>query len=148
MNVASTVSRNAILWPLASPQHLWWLLWVHIVLYEFSVCSVDSAHILCTDNDAVPVIFLTVVFIAGSGMYYKAEPQGNIMLDVCKCIGVSLVHTIYIRAFFLMLLEEEFVKNTFLPLFFSLPLKTASRTAAANTQRGSTGWTGQRKNMM
>lgn len=36
---------------------------------------------------------LTVVFIVGSGMYYKAEPEGNIMLDVCKCIGVSLVHT-------------------------------------------------------
>lgn len=54
----------------------------------------------CTDNDAVSVIFLTVVFIAGSGMYYKAEPQGNIMLDVCKCIGVSLVHTVYICAFF------------------------------------------------
>ena len=34
----------------------------------------------------------TVVFIVGSGMYYKAEPQGNIMLDVCKCIGVSLVY--------------------------------------------------------
>lgn len=36
---------------------------------------------------------LTVVFIVGSGMYYKAEPQGNIMLDVCKCIGVSPVYT-------------------------------------------------------
>jgi hypothetical protein len=35
-------------------------------------------------------IVLTVVFIAGSGMYHKAEPQGNILLDVCKCIGVSI----------------------------------------------------------
>lgn len=35
---------------------------------------------------------LTAVFIIGSGMYYKPEPQGNIMLEVCKCIGVSLVY--------------------------------------------------------
>lgn len=44
------------------------------------------------------IYFLTVVFIVGSGMYYKAEPEGNIMLDVCKCIGVSLVHTVDINA--------------------------------------------------
>lgn len=44
-------------------------------------------------NNVLPVMFLTVVFIVGSPMYYKAEPQGNIMLDVCKCIGVSLVRT-------------------------------------------------------
>lgn len=25
----------------------------------------------------------------GSGMYYKAKPEGNIMMSVCKCIGVS-----------------------------------------------------------
>ena len=35
-------------------------------------------------------IILTVVFIAGSGMYHRAEPQGNIMLDFCKCVGVSM----------------------------------------------------------
>lgn len=56
-------------------------------------------HIACTDKDVVPVMSLTVVFIVGSGMYYKAEPQGNIMLDVCKCIGVSLVYTIHINTF-------------------------------------------------
>lgn len=32
-----------------------------------------------------------VVFIVGSGMYYKAAPQGNIMVKVCKCIGVSVI---------------------------------------------------------
>lgn len=51
---------------------------------------------LCT-NDVVPVMFLTVVFIVGSPMYYKAKPPGNIMLDVCKCIGVSVVYTICIN---------------------------------------------------
>lgn len=32
----------------------------------------------------------TVVFIVGSPMYVKMAPQGNIMVKVCKCIGVSL----------------------------------------------------------
>ncbi|XP_028835048.1 solute carrier family 15 member 1-like [Denticeps clupeoides] len=31
-----------------------------------------------------------VVFIVGSSMYVKAAPKGNIMLDVCKCIGFAL----------------------------------------------------------
>lgn len=29
------------------------------------------------------------VFIAGSGMYKRTPPQGNILLEVCRCIGVS-----------------------------------------------------------
>lgn len=33
-----------------------------------------------------------VVFIAGSGMYVKAAPKGNIMLDVSKCIGVNMLY--------------------------------------------------------
>lgn len=86
-NVASTLSRSVILWPSASLQHLWWL---HLVcLNSLDTVNLYIKHILCTDNDVVPVVPLTVVFIVGSGMYYKAEPQGNIMLDVCKCIGVS-----------------------------------------------------------
>lgn len=60
---------------------------------EFRKCKA-AIHILCTDNDIMPLMTLTVVFIVGSGMYYKAEPQGNIMLDVSKCIGVSVVYTI------------------------------------------------------
>lgn len=39
---------------------------------------------------AALMIVALVVFIVGSGMYYKAEPQGNIMLDVCKCIGFAI----------------------------------------------------------
>lgn len=40
------------------------------------------------------VIFPSVVFIVGSPMYYKAKPQGNIMLEVCKCIWVSMIDNI------------------------------------------------------
>lgn len=44
-------------------------------------------------TDLDDAMFPTVVFIIGSPMYYKAKPPGNIMLDVCKCIGVSLLDT-------------------------------------------------------
>ncbi|KAG7271404.1 hypothetical protein CRUP_031216 [Coryphaenoides rupestris] len=39
---------------------------------------------------AALMVVALVVFIAGSGMYYKAQPQGNIMLDVCKCIWFAV----------------------------------------------------------
>ncbi|XP_029385891.1 solute carrier family 15 member 1 [Echeneis naucrates] len=39
---------------------------------------------------AALMVVALVVFIVGSGMYYKAEPQGNIMLDVCKCITFAI----------------------------------------------------------
>uniref|UniRef100_A0A8C1EF13 Solute carrier family 15 member 1a n=1 Tax=Cyprinus carpio carpio TaxID=630221 RepID=A0A8C1EF13_CYPCA len=31
-----------------------------------------------------------MVFIAGSGMYVKTDPEGNIMWSVCKCIGFAI----------------------------------------------------------
>ncbi|NXY90977.1 S15A1 protein, partial [Alcedo cyanopectus] len=31
-----------------------------------------------------------VVFIAGSGMYKKVKPEGNVMVQVCKCIGFAI----------------------------------------------------------
>uniref|UniRef100_G3NJY0 Solute carrier family 15 member 1 n=1 Tax=Gasterosteus aculeatus aculeatus TaxID=481459 RepID=G3NJY0_GASAC len=44
----------------------------------------------CKSNTRRIVTPVVLVFIAGNGMYYKAEPQGNIMLDVCKCIGFAI----------------------------------------------------------
>lgn len=44
--------------------------------------------------DTIGVISPSVVFIVGSPMYYKAKPQGNIMMKVCKCIWVSMIETI------------------------------------------------------
>lgn len=45
-----------------------------------------------------------VVFIAGSGLYKKSPPQGNILLQVCNCIGVSHLPGLpgYIRGFMSM----------------------------------------------
>uniref|UniRef100_A0A3B4ABV9 Solute carrier family 15 member 1 n=1 Tax=Periophthalmus magnuspinnatus TaxID=409849 RepID=A0A3B4ABV9_9GOBI len=39
---------------------------------------------------AALMVVALVVFIVGSPMYFKAKPQGNIMLDVCKCIGFAI----------------------------------------------------------
>uniref|UniRef100_A0A3Q3XPA9 Uncharacterized protein n=1 Tax=Mola mola TaxID=94237 RepID=A0A3Q3XPA9_MOLML len=36
------------------------------------------------------MVVALVVFIVGSPMYFKAKPQGNIMLDVCKCITFAI----------------------------------------------------------
>lgn len=108
---------------------------------------IGLVYILYIDTN----VSLTVVFIVGSGMYYKAEPQGNIMMDVCKCIGVSLVYIICITHFVpsvvLGVSKNTFLFHFFL-LLFSLPLKTATGTEASNTQRSSTGWTGLKINMM
>lgn len=35
-------------------------------------------------------LLCAVVFIAGSPLYVKTAPQGNIIVKVCKCIGVSV----------------------------------------------------------
>ncbi|XP_023698372.1 solute carrier family 15 member 1 [Paramormyrops kingsleyae] len=39
---------------------------------------------------AALMLVALIVFIAGSGMYDKPDPQGNIILQVCKCIGFAL----------------------------------------------------------
>ncbi|XP_053734088.1 solute carrier family 15 member 1 [Synchiropus splendidus] len=50
----------------------------------------QSCYALAFGVPAALMVVALVVFIVGSGMYYKAEPEGNIMLDVCKCIAFSI----------------------------------------------------------
>ncbi|NWR88088.1 S15A1 protein, partial [Furnarius figulus] len=41
----------------------------------------------------IPAILMAVsliVFVSGSKMYKKVKPQGNVMLQVCKCIGFAI----------------------------------------------------------
>ncbi|KAG7227623.1 hypothetical protein INR49_005438 [Caranx melampygus] len=52
--------------------------------------SQQKCYSLAFGVPAALMVVALVVFIVGSGMYYKAEPQGNIMLDVCKCIGFAI----------------------------------------------------------
>lgn len=82
-------------------------------------------HTLCTDNDVV-----TVVFIAGNGMYYKAEPQGNIMLDVCKCIGVSLIYTnLHILCSFVTTVDQSVSENHNFLLQFAIKNRYKHRSS-------------------
>ncbi|XP_075963327.1 solute carrier family 15 member 1 [Anarhichas minor] len=54
------------------------------------IYSQQKCYSLAFGVPAALMMVALVVFIVGSGMYYKAEPQGNIMLDVCKCIGFAV----------------------------------------------------------
>ncbi|KAK9537650.1 hypothetical protein VZT92_005251 [Zoarces viviparus] len=54
------------------------------------IYSQQKCYSLAFGVPAALMMVALVVFIVGSGMYYKAEPQGNIMLDVCKCIGFAI----------------------------------------------------------
>ncbi|XP_056144979.1 solute carrier family 15 member 1 [Lampris incognitus] len=57
---------------------------------ECGIHSQQKCYPLAFGVPAALMVVALVVFIIGSGMYYKAEPQGNIILDVCKCIGFSI----------------------------------------------------------
>ncbi|KAF7661999.1 hypothetical protein LDENG_00249690 [Lucifuga dentata] len=57
---------------------------------ECGIHTQQDCYPLAFGVPAALMVVALVVFIIGSGMYYKAEPQGNIMLDVCKCIGFAI----------------------------------------------------------
>ncbi|KAM6985059.1 solute carrier family 15 member 1 [Aplochiton taeniatus] len=57
---------------------------------ECGIYSQQKCYPLAFGVPAALMVVALVVFIFGSGMYYKAEPKGNIMLDVCKCIGFAI----------------------------------------------------------
>uniref|UniRef100_A0A672IG49 Solute carrier family 15 member 1-like n=1 Tax=Salarias fasciatus TaxID=181472 RepID=A0A672IG49_SALFA len=57
---------------------------------DCGIYTQQKCYALAFGVPAALMVVSLVVFIVGSGMYYKAKPQGNIMLDVCKCIGFSI----------------------------------------------------------
>ncbi|XP_067459736.1 solute carrier family 15 member 1 [Thunnus thynnus] len=57
---------------------------------QCGIYSQQNCYPLAFGVPAALMLVALVVFIVGSGMYYKAEPQGNIMMDVCKCIGFAI----------------------------------------------------------
>ncbi|XP_068184513.1 solute carrier family 15 member 1 [Antennarius striatus] len=57
---------------------------------ECGIHTKQECYPLAFGVPAALMVVALVVFVAGSPMYYKAEPQGNIMMDVCKCIGFAL----------------------------------------------------------
>ncbi|XP_053483063.1 solute carrier family 15 member 1 isoform X2 [Ictalurus furcatus] len=57
---------------------------------ECGIHSTQKCYPLAFGVPAALMVVSLVVFIAGSGMYVKAAPKGNIMLDVSKCIGFAV----------------------------------------------------------
>ncbi|TKS67771.1 Solute carrier family 15 member 2 [Collichthys lucidus] len=57
-------------------------------------CFGGDCYALAFGVPAALMIVALVVFIAGSGMYKRTPPQGNILLEVCNCIGNRLIQEI------------------------------------------------------
>uniref|UniRef100_A0A7N8WUX0 Solute carrier family 15 member 2 n=1 Tax=Mastacembelus armatus TaxID=205130 RepID=A0A7N8WUX0_9TELE len=53
-------------------------------------CFGGDCYALAFGVPAALMIVALVVFIAGSGMYKRNPPQGNILLEVCNCIGFAI----------------------------------------------------------
>ncbi|XP_063073807.1 solute carrier family 15 member 1b [Engraulis encrasicolus] len=57
---------------------------------ECGIYTQQKCYPLAFGVPAALMLVALVVFIVGSGMYIKVAPQGNIMLEVCKCIGFAI----------------------------------------------------------
>ncbi|XP_073329372.1 solute carrier family 15 member 2 [Pagrus major] len=53
-------------------------------------CFGGDCYALAFGVPAALMIVALVVFIAGSSLYKKGPPQGNILLEVCSCIGFAI----------------------------------------------------------
>ncbi|XP_027652291.1 solute carrier family 15 member 2 isoform X5 [Falco naumanni] len=54
-------------------------------------CFGEDCYALAFGVPAALMVLALVVFIAGSGLYRKTPPQGNVLLEVCKCICKQLI---------------------------------------------------------
>uniref|UniRef100_A0A672K675 Solute carrier family 15 member 1-like n=1 Tax=Sinocyclocheilus grahami TaxID=75366 RepID=A0A672K675_SINGR len=63
---------------------------------ECGIHTQQQCYPLAFGVPAALMVISLVVFISGSGMYIKTDPEGNIMWSVCKCIGTfdSSVHRV------------------------------------------------------
>lgn len=57
---------------------------------ECGIYSKQSCYPLAFGVPAALMAIALIVFVAGSSMYKKFQPQGNIMGDVTKCIGFAI----------------------------------------------------------
>ncbi|XP_071336856.1 solute carrier family 15 member 2 isoform X2 [Trachinotus anak] len=53
-------------------------------------CFDADCYALAFGVPAALMVVALVVFIVGSGLYKKNPPQGNILLEVCNCIGFAI----------------------------------------------------------
>ncbi|KAM6945800.1 solute carrier family 15 member 1-like [Aplochiton taeniatus] len=57
---------------------------------ECGIYSQQKCYPLAFGVPAALMVVALIVFICGSSMYIKVAPKGNIMLEVCKCIGFAV----------------------------------------------------------
>uniref|UniRef100_A0A671N147 Solute carrier family 15 member 1-like n=1 Tax=Sinocyclocheilus anshuiensis TaxID=1608454 RepID=A0A671N147_9TELE len=57
---------------------------------ECGIHTQQQCYPLAFGVPAALMVVSLVVFISGSGMYIKTDPEGNIMWSVCKCIGFAI----------------------------------------------------------
>ncbi|XP_042665969.1 solute carrier family 15 member 1 [Centrocercus urophasianus] len=57
---------------------------------ECGIHSRQQCYPLAFGVPAALMAVSLIVFVAGSRMYKKVQPQGNIMVQVCKCIGFAI----------------------------------------------------------
>ncbi|GCC30551.1 hypothetical protein chiPu_0009002 [Chiloscyllium punctatum] len=55
-------------------------------------CFGGDCYALAFGVPAALMVIALVVFISGSGLYKKLPPQGNILVEVCSCIGFSIAN--------------------------------------------------------
>ncbi|TRY84832.1 hypothetical protein DNTS_002276 [Danionella cerebrum] len=53
-------------------------------------CFGGDCYALAFGVPAALMVVALVVFIAGSGLYKKSPPEGNVLVRVCKCIGFAI----------------------------------------------------------
>ncbi|XP_008300099.1 solute carrier family 15 member 2 [Stegastes partitus] len=58
-------------------------------------CFGGDCYALAFGVPAALMVVALIVFIAGSGMYKRNPPQGNILLEVCNCIGFAIKNRVY-----------------------------------------------------
>ncbi|NXX47946.1 S15A1 protein, partial [Tricholaema leucomelas] len=57
---------------------------------ECGIHSKQQCYPLAFGVPAALMVVSLIVFVAGSGLYKKAKPQGNIIIQVSKCIGFAI----------------------------------------------------------
>ncbi|NWV79059.1 S15A1 protein, partial [Dasyornis broadbenti] len=58
--------------------------------FECGIHAKQQCYPLAFGIPAILMAVSLVVFLIGSKMYKKVKPQGNIMLQVCKCVGFAI----------------------------------------------------------
>jgi hypothetical protein len=57
---------------------------INIVFFYLKICDLKPAKYNSVFSSSL------VIFVLGKRLYIIKKPEGNVVLEVCKCIGVSI----------------------------------------------------------